>query len=55
MYNLLGAKVTTLASGLQPAGTHTLQWDATENASGIYIIRLETALASSSQKLTIVK
>jgi hypothetical protein len=55
VYNLLGARVTTLASGLKSPGSYVIPWDATANASGIYIIRLETPQESLSEKLTIVK
>jgi len=55
IYNILGAKVTTLSSGLQPVGTHTFLWNASQNASGVYIVRLETAEYTSSQRMIIVK
>ena len=42
IYNLLGQKVVTLVSGRQAAGHYTVQWDAADQAGGVYIIRLET-------------
>jgi len=55
VYNLLGARVSTLASGPKPPGSYVIPWDASGNASGIYIIRLQTPQESLSEKLTIVK
>ncbi|HEX7343085.1 MAG TPA: T9SS type A sorting domain-containing protein [bacterium] len=55
VYNLLGARVITLASGLTPPGSYVVPWNATANASGVYIIRLKTPQAAVSEKLTIVK
>jgi len=55
VYNLLGARVTTLASGLKLPGSYVIPWDASGNASGVYIIRLETPVESLSEKLTIIK
>ncbi|MBU1652550.1 T9SS type A sorting domain-containing protein, partial [bacterium] len=43
VYNLLGQKVATLASGLQMPGQKTLIWDAANYASGQYFIKLEAS------------
>ncbi len=42
VYNLLGQKVATLVSKEQTAGKHTVAWNATGFASGVYYYRLET-------------
>ncbi|MFH1733320.1 MAG: FG-GAP-like repeat-containing protein, partial [bacterium] len=42
VYNLLGQKVATLASGLQMPGQKTLIWDAANYSSGQYFVRMET-------------
>ena len=55
VYNLLGARVATLASGPKLPGSYIIPWDASRNASGVYIIRLETPQESLSEKLTIIK
>ncbi|TKJ41302.1 hypothetical protein CEE37_06450 [candidate division LCP-89 bacterium B3_LCP] len=55
VYNILGAKVTTLTSGIQPPGTHTHIWDAAEYSSGVYIIQLETPQQKSAERITVVK
>ncbi|MBU0517346.1 T9SS type A sorting domain-containing protein [bacterium] len=43
VYNLLGQKVATLASGLQMPGQKTLIWDAANYSSGQYFIRMEVS------------
>jgi len=55
VYNLLGARVTTLASGSKAPGSYLIPWDASGNASGVYIVRLKTERETLSDKLTIVK
>jgi len=41
VYDLLGRKVATLVSGVMPAAAHTIQFDASQLASGMYMYRLE--------------
>ncbi len=55
VYNILGAKVTTLTSGLQMPGTHNVIWNASQVSSGLYIIRLETPQNTFSQRVITVK
>jgi hypothetical protein len=47
VYNLLGQKVATLASGYQMPGTRTYFWNATNTSSGTYFIRLELSPSGS--------
>ena len=41
VFDLLGNEVSTLASGIQSVGIHTVQFDASGLASGVYLYRLE--------------
>ena len=41
VYDLLGRKVATLVDGVMPAAAHTVQFDASELASGMYLYRLQ--------------
>jgi hypothetical protein len=57
VYNLMGHKITTLVSSVQPEGTYTIQW-STNNAggnslaSGIYIYRLSVESEVGSEIIT---
>lgn len=41
VYDLLGRKVATLVDGMMPAAAHTVQFDAGQLASGMYMYRLQ--------------
>jgi hypothetical protein len=55
VYNLLGQKVATLASGYQMPGTRTYFWNATTTSSGMYFIRLETEKAEAVGKVVVLR
>ena len=60
IYNQLGQRIRTLASGPQAAGTHTLEWNATNDAgarvpSGLYVYRLEAGNVSLTRSMTLLK
>ncbi|MCC5935434.1 MAG: autotransporter-associated beta strand repeat-containing protein [Balneolales bacterium] len=40
VFDLLGRRIALLAADRFPAGTHTLRWDATGQATGLYLLRL---------------
>ena len=42
VYNLVGQTVATLVDEKQPAGSHSIEFNASALASGVYIYRLET-------------
>jgi hypothetical protein len=51
----LGRRITSLASGWQPAGDHELTWDAGSLSSGIYFVRLSAKDEDITRKLTLLK
>ncbi len=53
--NLLGQEVAVLSRGTQAAGVHTVTWEATSVASGIYFARLESAWLTAVKKLVVLK
>jgi photosystem II stability/assembly factor-like uncharacterized protein len=55
VYDILGRHVTTLYDGLRTPGTHLAQFDASDLASGSYILRLEADGQTVNRKLTIIK
>ena len=55
VYNLLGQVVVTLASGYMNANTYTLTWDATDAASGMYLVKAKAAGFTKTQKIMLVK
>ncbi len=55
IYNLLGEKVATVVNGNLNAGTHTVQWDATGQPSGVYFYRLLTNDFVQTRKLVLLR
>lgn len=55
VYDMLGREVATLAEGAMQPGSYTLTWDASGNASGIYIYKLTAGEYSMTKKLTLIR
>jgi len=55
VYNLMGEEVATVASGTYGTGQHTVSFDASALASGMYIYKLEAAGRSISKKMMLIK
>jgi len=60
IFNILGQKVNTLASGEYPAGNHSVTWDGKnrsgENVStGIYFYRLSTENFTQTRRMLLLK
>lgn len=57
IYNLVGQEVATLAEGMMEAnsGGYTFQWNASNMASGVYLVRAEGAGQVATQKLMLLK
>ena len=55
IYNLLGQEMATLVDDTRSAGRHTVSWNATGNASGVYFYRLETKDFSATKKMVYMK
>ena len=59
VFNLLGQRVATLVNGEQPAGFHTVRWDATDEAgqavgAGVYLYRLRGGGAEITQSMLLI-
>jgi hypothetical protein len=55
VFNLLGQKTATIAEGLFPAGNHTVTWDASDVASGVYYYKLTAGDFSAIKMMTLLK
>ncbi|MCB9473500.1 MAG: T9SS type A sorting domain-containing protein [Candidatus Delongbacteria bacterium] len=55
VYNVLGQKVRTLVSGLESAGEHHVRWDASDLASGVYIVELAAGGETRARKILLLK
>ncbi|MFA7419267.1 MAG: T9SS type A sorting domain-containing protein [Melioribacteraceae bacterium] len=55
IYNMLGEKVETLASGMMNAGEHKVSFNATNLSSGVYFYKLTTESNSSIKKMILMK
>ncbi|MBI5215388.1 MAG: T9SS type A sorting domain-containing protein [Ignavibacteriae bacterium] len=55
VYNALGQEVVTLIEELQEAGFHSVDFDATNLGSGIYVYRLQAGTFADQKKMILVK
>jgi len=55
VYNVLGQEVATLINGFKNAGNYSIEWNASELASGIYIYQLQSGSINISKKMTLLK
>jgi hypothetical protein len=55
VYNVIGQKVETLVNGSLPAGQHSVEFNASALASGVYFYRLTTETETDSRKMILLK
>ena len=55
VYDMVGRQVATLVNESVQAGTHTVNFDASNLSSGIYLYRLQAGNTMLSRKLTVIK
>ena len=55
IYNLLGQKVKTLLNARRSAGFHTVNFDATNLSSGMYMYRIQAGNFVKIKKMTLIK
>ncbi len=55
VYNELGQRVKTLVNEMQPAGVHTINFNANNLASGMYIYKLSAGNFVRIRKMTLLK
>lgn len=55
VYNILGSRVTTLLHKNLDAGYHTLTWDASQIASGLYLVQMKAGGFIYTEKALLLK
>jgi hypothetical protein len=55
VYDVLGRRVQTLATGRYPAGTHQVRWSTRGLASGVYFIRFAAGRHTDTQRAVVVR
>jgi hypothetical protein len=55
VFDILGRKITTLASEELPAGQHIYEWDASRQSSGVYLYRLVISQGIQIKRMTLLK
>ena len=55
IYDLTGRQIEVLISDFLPAGNHQLVWKAENQASGVYLVRLESEAETQIRRMTLLK
>jgi flagellar hook assembly protein FlgD len=55
VYDVMGRLVDIVSEGTKAAGNHTFTWNATNLASGMYLLRLETEGQVMVRKMALLK
>lgn len=55
IYNIVGQQVALLLDDTVQQGEHSIQWDASDKPSGIYIVQLESGNRIFTRKITLIK
>ena len=55
LYDIKGQLVETLINEVLPAGSHSIQWNPQNLASGLYIVQLKAGQKTFNQKITFIK
>jgi hypothetical protein len=55
IHDMLGREIAELANGVYSTGNYELQWNANEQASGIYFVKMSAGGQTNIQKLMLIK
>ena len=55
IYNILGQEIKTLVNEFKEAGVHTINFNASELNSGLYIYKIEAGSFTQTRKMTLIK
>ena len=55
VFNIMGQVAATLIEGYMNSGNYTLTWDASQQVSGMYLVKAQNAGEVITQKLLLIK
>jgi len=55
VYDMMGRMVSELVSGLHKPGYHEIKWNASQQSSGIYFVKMVAGGQTDIMKLMLVK
>ena len=55
IYNAIGKEIATLVNGSMEAGNHSVNWNASDNSSGMYFFKLEAGNFTATKKMMLIK
>jgi len=55
VFDVTGREIATLINGMTPAGYHSVDFNATAFASGVYFYRIEAADFSDTKRMMLIK
>lgn len=55
VYDAIGKEITVLVDGSMNAGSHVVQWNASNYASGVYFFRIEAGTFKMTNKMLLLK
>jgi hypothetical protein len=55
LYNILGQEIRTLVNEVKEAGTHSINFNASDLNSGVYVYKIESGSFTQTKKMTLVK
>jgi hypothetical protein len=55
VFDLLGREVATLVHDIVPAGSYSINWDAGDLPSGLYLCRMEAERFVETRKMVLLK
>jgi hypothetical protein len=55
VYDVLGQAVDRLVDDVEPAGRHTVPWNGSNRASGVYIVRMTSGSFAAVKRMILLK
>jgi hypothetical protein len=55
IYDVLGQEVATLIDEELPAGRHSVPWDGSKNASGVYFAHMLSGYFAETRRMLLIK